>query len=453
MNTIRRHVKTALTRRTVLRGMLGGAAINVALPLLNCFLNENGTALASGAPLPLRFGTWYWGCGMNPQLWVPKQVGADYDLPPELAPIKPFKNHVSVLSSYKVALDGYSNFGHISGNWVLRTGAAPAREDEIPAPTFDVLIGDAIGSGTRFHSLELAATGNPQHSYSARNSSIKNPGTASAVELYTRVFGAGFQDPNAAEFKPDPSIMLQKSVLSAVAEHRAGFMKQVGSEDRARLDEYFTSLRQAEQQLELQLQKPPRAQACSIPPKPADIVPVGVEITQVIANHKLMADLLAMALACNQTKVFNMVFSDSPSSLRKAGSAMTHHLLTHEEPVDKELGYQRESSFFNYQSMVAWAAFLQAMSNIREGSGTLLDNMLIVAHSDTQLAKTHSIDGIPVMIAGKAGGRLRSGVHVAGHGAPITSIGLTVQQVMGLTVESWGTKSNQTSKPVADILA
>ena len=49
------------TRRTVLRGMIGGAAVNVALPMLNCFLNTNGTALASGAPLPVRFGTWGWG--------------------------------------------------------------------------------------------------------------------------------------------------------------------------------------------------------------------------------------------------------------------------------------------------------------------------------------------------------------------------------------------------------
>src|SRR5688572_3364811 len=170
--TPRRYVKNAaITRRTILRGVMAGAAVNVALPLLNCFLNENGTALASGAPLPLRFGTWYWGCGMNPQLWVPKKAGADYDLLSELEVIKPYKDQVSVFTGYKVALDGYSNFGHISGNWVLRTGSAPARGDEIPAPTIDVVIGDLIGSGTRFRSLELAATGVPDHSYSARSTS------------------------------------------------------------------------------------------------------------------------------------------------------------------------------------------------------------------------------------------------------------------------------------------
>ena len=58
------------TRRNFMRGMLGGAAINVALPFLDCFLNANGTALASGAPLPVRFGTWFWGCGASGKLSV-----------------------------------------------------------------------------------------------------------------------------------------------------------------------------------------------------------------------------------------------------------------------------------------------------------------------------------------------------------------------------------------------
>ena len=64
-----------ISRRTVLRGMLGGAAVSVGLPLLDCFLNGNGTALAQGAPLPVRFGTWFWGCGMNPDRWVPSDGG------------------------------------------------------------------------------------------------------------------------------------------------------------------------------------------------------------------------------------------------------------------------------------------------------------------------------------------------------------------------------------------
>ena len=66
------------SRRRILNGMLNGSAVSVALPLLNCFLNENGTALASGVPIPMRFGTWSWGLGMNKAVFVPKKTGTNF---------------------------------------------------------------------------------------------------------------------------------------------------------------------------------------------------------------------------------------------------------------------------------------------------------------------------------------------------------------------------------------
>jgi len=228
-------------------------------------------------------------------------------------------------------------------------------------------------------------------------------------------------------------------------------VQNIGSADRVRLDEYFTSVRQLEQQLALQLQKPPPAEACAIPKKPDD-APVGTEISQAVATHRLTAQLLAMALACNQTRVFNLVFSDSASSLRKAASSTTHHQLTHEEQVDEKLGYQPEATRFVEQSMGAWGEFVRTMAEIREGDGTLLDHMLIMAHSDTQFAKTHSINGIPVMLAGRANGRIKTGLHIDGNGDPISRIGLTVQQIMGVSIDKWGSGAMQTGKPVAEIL-
>ena len=65
-----------LSRRRALRGMLNGGVVTLGLPLLNCFLNDSGTAMASGAPLPLRFGTWFWGLGMDSTVFVPTTVGA-----------------------------------------------------------------------------------------------------------------------------------------------------------------------------------------------------------------------------------------------------------------------------------------------------------------------------------------------------------------------------------------
>jgi len=445
-------MKPFLTRRSALKGVLGGGAVTVGLPLLDCFLNGNGTALAAGGPLPLRFGTWFWGCGMTPDRFVPKKIGAGYDIPVELEPLAPFRDQMTVLTGFRAILDGRSNFPHTSGNISVRTGTAPNKPDEFVDPTIDILVGDAIGTSTRFRSLEVAATGDPRNSYSSRSLGARNPSEVSPVALYTRIFGPEFQDPNAADFKPDPKVMLRKSVLSAVAEHRGRFLKGLGAADTARLDQYFTSLRQLEQQLDLQLQKPPPAEACVVVKGPKETT-VGTEVGQAAANHALMADLLAMAVACNQTRIFNMVFSDSASSLRKAGSSTTHHQLTHEEQVDAQLGYQPQATWFVEQSMTALGAFVRALAAVKEGDGTLLDNMLLFAHSDTQFAKTHSVDGVPIVLVGKAGGRIRTGVHIDGNGDPITRAGLTVQQIMGVSVDRWGTGSMQTSKTIAELLA
>jgi len=440
-----------ITRRQVLRGTAGGLAASVALPLLDCMLNANGTALASGAPMPLRFGTWFWGCGINPGRWNPKATGADYEITPELKPIERVRAHITVLSKFDVLLDGKPNFVHSSGNLGIRTGQAPAQADQSELPTIDVLISDAVGGATRFRSLELTASGNPRHSYSRRSTSVINPAEGSPVAFYTRLFGPDFKDPNAADFKPDPAIMLRRSVLSSVSDDRARLAATVGAADRARLDEYFTSVRQLEQQLELQLQKPPPAEACVIPKKPGE-GPVGQDIEVSTANHKVLAGLLAMALACNQTKVFNMVFSDSASSLTKAGTDKTHHTLTHEELADPQLDYQPQATWFGARSLDAWADFVSILAAVKEGDGTLLDNCLVLAHSDTSFAKTHDVLGIPIMLAGRAGGRIKTGIHVAGNGEPVSRVGLTLQQIMGLPIDRWGMGAMQTAKPVGEIL-
>jgi hypothetical protein len=103
--------------------------------------------------------------------------------------------------------------------------------------------------------------------------------------------------------------------------------------------------------------------------------------------------------------------------------------------------------------MKAWAFFVDRLAQTPEGDGSLLDNCLVLAHSEHSFAKSHAIDGIPMMIAGKAGGRIRSGIHVPGAGEPASRVGLTVQQVMGRSVGSWGTDSMTATQPVSDLFA
>lgn len=452
-------IRKPATRRALLRGTFGGAAISVGLPFLDCFLNYSGRALAAGAALPVRFGTWFWGLGHTPGHGVVEKSasGPGIAFLDEAKALQVHADIINYFGNFNVPLDGRSNYTHFSG-WVgSRTGTAPGNGDEVPTTTYDLLIADVIGNRTRFKTIDLSATGRSDDSYSARNTHSRAAAEVSAIAFYQRMFGPEFVDPNSADFTPDPKIMLRKSVLSAVADEAKALNAKVGASDRVQLDQYFTGLRELEGQLALQLEKPAPNEACLVPAKPGDAkveqTVAGATIDAVNASHQALTKLLAMAVACNQTHVFNMVYSASFSALRRAGSTTNHHSLSHEEARDPKLGIQPETSYFTARSMDALAEFIQAFKDIREGDGTLLDNMLIVAGSETSYARVHSIDNIPTMTVGRAGGRIKTGIHVAGNGDPLTRVGLTAMKVMGVPVERWGTKSLQTSKAIGEIVA
>ena len=431
-----------LGRRRLLRGILGGAAVSVGLPLLDCFLDGNGQALANGAPLPLCFGTWFQGLGGAPGRWEPKTVGAGYDMGPQFKALEALKQKINVFSGLKAygrAAD------HTIGQMVGFSGSVGG----VLPPTIDTIIADTVGKGTRFRSLEVACDGSTE-AFSSRGANIINPSEPSPLALYARIFGPDFTDPNAANFKPDPEVLARRSALSAISEQRATLLKDLGAADRLRLDEYFTSLRATEQQLSLQLEKPAPLAACVVPHKPEE-ESTGVIIDQALATNRLFASLIAHAMACGQTQVFNVNFGGGASRLRTAASSEVFHIYTHEEATDPVLGYQPMVGWFQEQTIGALAEFIAALDGIKEGAGTLLDRSLLLYTTDHGYARLHTSDNIPMVTAGSAGGRIKTGHHVQAPGATMTRVGLTIQQAFGVAVDSWGRDENETSKPISEI--
>src|ERR1700682_2213788 len=254
---------TRWTRRRVLHGMVAGTAVSVGLPILDCLLDSNGIAFAAtGAPIPTRFATWFWGLGLGEADWRPKVAGTDYELPPQLQVLKPFQKKLNLFSGGEVFLDGQANQTHFTGCQGFMTGKVTQAGDYFSS--IDSAIGDVIGTGTRFKSLEAACDGDPKASWSARADG-KQPAEVSPLALYNTVFGADFKDPNAGDFVPDPGVIARRSVLSGITEERSALVQRVGVADRAKLDNYFTSLRALEQRLDLQLQKPEPLPACTKP--------------------------------------------------------------------------------------------------------------------------------------------------------------------------------------------
>ena len=442
-----------LSRRRVLKGLLNGTAVTVGLPLLDCMLSDSGQALASGAPLPVRFVTWFWGLGGNSSVFVPKKTGADYDLPEELAPLADVRQHINVYTNFNAFRDSAPNLCHYTGWIVCRSGIAPIASEDKPGETIDVTIARTIGRSSRFPTMMVTANGDMRTSFSYENANSINASEPSPLNLYTRIFGPGYQDPNAEGFTPSPLVMARRSVLSGVLDQTREMTRVVGAEDRARLDQYFTGLRDLERQFDQQLTKPEPIAACRPVASPGPDPRPGIDADIVSQRHRQLTDLMVMALMCDQTRVFNMAYSAAFAGTIKPGYEKPHHTTTHEEPIDKEAGYQTIASWFTRRAMEEWAYFVDAFAKVREGGGSLLDNTLIYASTDSNWARIHSIDGIPMFTAGRAGGRVRTGLHIDGGGTAATRVGYTAMKVFGVDATSWGTKSNGTSNQLSEMLA
>lgn len=440
------------TRRRALRGMLAGSAVTVALPVFDCLLNNSGTALAdTGAPLPTRFGSWFWGLGIGENDWVPKQTGTEYELPVELGALTPFKRKLNLFSGGEVFLDGQANQTHFTGVQGFMTGKVTGSGDYFSS--IDTIIGDVIGGRMRFRSIEVACDGDPKASWSARESG-KQPAEVSPLALYTNIFGPEFTDPNAATFVPDPKVMVRRSVLSGINDERSSLVKRLGAGDRAKLDYYFTSLRALEQKLDVQLEKPQPLPACTKPDEPRkdDGKPVSLAV-DAMARHDLFCTLLTHALACGQTRVVNLSITQGMSGLRIEGDPTNHHTYTHEEPIDPKLGYQVKCARFQRMYMTGLAHFAGMLDAVQEGDRTLLDRMILFAYTDHGAPRLHSLRNYPFVTFGSANGRMKTGMHISRPGDAATRVTLTVQQAMGVPVSAWGVGSNRVTSPISEVLA
>jgi len=442
-----------IDRRFLLRGTCQGALAVMGLPFLDCFLDSKGMALAAtGRPLPTRFNTFFFGLGLTKQLWIPKNGGKDYEMTSQLKPLEPFRSKLNVFSGLRVPLDDNPNYQHWSGAAAAACGISPTKQSEFDSKTIDQQIADVISHGSRFKSVSASCAGDPKQSYSSLGGANTLPAEASPLSLYTRLFGPGFQDPTKGDWKPDPQALIQQSVLSAVADNRKRVMQNLSAADRARMDQYFTSVREAELQMAAQLQRPEIQAKVTIPSAPGEMV-CNNALPNLRAVTPLMARLGALALATDQTRVFNLSVSEPGSQIFMPGDSLGYHQSTHEEPIDPVLGYQPRVAQYNVDTMELFAMLLKELDAVPEGDGTVLDHSLVFAFTDQSFAKIHAVDGLPIFVAGGASGRMKSGYHVAGDSSPVSRVGLTIQKAMGVSLDVWGKGSMEVRQPYTDLLA
>ena len=431
-----------LNRRAVLRGMLGGAAVSVALPYLEAMAGRTPNAWA-GDGFPRRFGVYFWGNGVLPAQWLPSAEGANWTPPAILMPLASLREHFTLVTGTRVAT--LNTVPHGSGPAGLFTGDAMVN-DSFTRASLDQVIAQTIGGETRFRSLETGVqTASEGLSYAAARQ--RNPIETAPRSLYNRLFGEGFRAPGETGM-PDPRIALRRSVLDAVQQQGNRLRTRLGSEDRVRLDQHLESVRGIERQLQRLEENPPNLASCRRPDMPPETIPDVMGRPDLRARSRLMSDLMAMALACDLTRVFFHMYTQPVSNTLFPAAPAGHHQLTHDEPGD-----QPQVLAILRLIMEDLAYFLEALRRVPEGAGTLLDHTLVLCTTDCSLGRTHALDEYPIVLAGGRSVGLRRGVHLRARGENASKVSFSILQMMGVRATEFGVGPGRVTDGIGGLMA
>lgn len=407
-----------LHRRTMLRGMLGGTAVALALPPLEAMLNGNGDAYAGGEPLPRRFVTWFFGNGVamvdtnnfNAGLrFAPSTQGPDYELTPQLEPLANVKQYCSVLSGFDVYAAAQHRRGHHDGVAGFFSGypfielppTGGPYASKFGGPSIDQVAANAIGNRTVIPSIQLAISRRIIGSEGPTLQFMSHQGPDqpltqifSPAEAWDRLFGAFTLPPD------DPTKPVRLTALDAVQEDVKRLQARVGHNDRMRLEAHLESVAQLRQTIDA------LAPACELPPQPAENNEGNPEPLEAV--NRAMSDLLALAFACDITRVASIQFTGSVgyTVFSSIGLTQGHHDMTHEASQNENVDL---ATIFTMQQ---FAYFLETLMNTQEGDFNLLHNSCVLLSSDASSGLTHSVFDQPCIVAGAGGGVLKTpGVH------------------------------------------
>ncbi|MBM3813330.1 MAG: DUF1552 domain-containing protein [Acidimicrobiia bacterium] len=437
-----------LSRRTLLRGL--GTAI--ALPALDAMRPALVAASRQGEVSPCRMVFCYVPNGIIMEDWKPAVTGAGYEFLPIMKPLEPHRRKMLVLSGLthntgRALGDGPGDHARAAATFL--TGVHPrktAGADISLDISVDQVAARAIGSKTRFASMELGLeggrqAGNCDSGYScaySNNISWRSPNTPNPPEInprlvFERMFGNA--DPNETPEARARRRRYEKSVLDFVQEDTARLQGTLGATDRRKMDEYLTAVRDMETRLESAEKAAADVDLSKLAPGLEK--PMGIPADY--AEHaRLMFDLMTIALRTDMSRVvsFMMAREGSNRAYREIGVTDGHHGLTHhrdnQEWIDK-------IKLINRYHTEQFAYFLAKLDSISDGDGTLLDNSMIIYGSGIADGNRHTHHDLPVLLCGGAKGKLRTGRHVLyARETPLTNLYLTMLEHMGVNTSQLG---------------
>jgi hypothetical protein len=444
-----------LSRRTFLRGV----GVTLALPWLEVMWPPDSLPAAEAKPdtPPTRMAVLFMPNGVHPGEWTPEGEGADFKLSPTLEPLADFKKDLLVLTNlgHKACRTGDGHYvktaGFLTGTTITKTVGVDLNCNGV---SMDQVAAKAVGRLTPLPSLELGTepvrTG------------------VDTVVGYTRVYGAhvawgGPTNPLAKEI--NPRLVYERMfragrpggdagrqdtpLLDLVLEDAKQLRDKLGTADRQRMDEYLQSVRALEQRLE-RSDRPERVKwvaRSTFDPKeaPPEVVPRGhLEHTQ------LMLDMIVLAFRTDVTRVATFMFGNSVSNIDFSfvqGVRGGHHTISHHENQAEKLTQYQRIARWHIEQM---AYLLKKLSEVREGDKTLLDSTMVLFGSDLRDGNKHQPTDLPLLLAGRAGGRLATGQHRKyAKDTPLSNLFVSMLKAFGAPVERFADSTG----PLPGVLA
>ena len=401
--------RARVSRRLFLKGLTATrAAVTVGLPPLVSMFNSHGTAYAAdsaGRP-DRRFVLWFNGNGIPERYWIPDRTGSDYDMTPCLAPLARLRNDVHVVSGLdnsaivNTAFDGHSTAMSALMTCTRFSGRGPG------AASLDQVVARRFPFNERFRSLQVGVSQECFGGAMQKNMSWAGPDRPLPPEeiphrLFDRLFGA----------RDEGWVKRKRSILDAIRADADVLRKDLPRDDSVRLDEHLSSVRDLERAI------------TALPPEYRDVAPPGEDFDMKDWPRvaKIQSDLLAYAFATRQTRVASYMLTKCQGLARfpwLGHTSARHHDYTHKD--GKAPGATGAEGQRILRDICRWhveefAYLVGKLKAIPEGSGTVLDNSLLVFVHEHAEANIHKASGMIAVLAGSKD-RMTAGLHTRSEG-------------------------------------
>lgn len=437
--------RKSLSRRTLLRGL--GTAI--ALPLLDAMSPALAGTVGKRAASPKRLAFVYVPNGIIMRDWSPS--GTDFLSTPILEPLAAHRDYVTLFSGLaqmngRALGDGPGDHARAAASYL--TGIHPKKTEGADIRngiSVDQVAAQAVGNQTRFASLELGLegggmVGNCDSGYSCaysnsvswKSETMPLPPEVNPRAVFERLYGDG--EPMDREMRLRLAAQ-DRSLLDFVQDDTSRLSRTLGANDKRKLDEYLTSVREIERRIQ-ESEKATREGRDQMAAPPFD-KPAGIPVTFEEHAH-LMFDLMVAAMQSDSTRVITLMMGREGSNrtYRSIGVSEAHHGLSHhmgdEEKVNK-------LAKINRHHMELFAYLVQKMAATKDNDGALLDNSMVLYGSGLSDGNRHLHHDLPVLLAGRGGGSVKAGRHLQSSAeTPMNNLFLSLLDRMGVAAETLG---------------